>query len=90
MVTTPVRVISNSSFRNGTTTLKECLIKGPNTLVDLYENLIKFRGYQQGVVFDFTKAYNSIKTTMVERHVRRLWFHKQDTECWSQFGFNTV
>ena len=44
--TTPVRVISNSSFHNRTTTLNKCLIKGPNTLVDLYKNLIKFRGYE--------------------------------------------
>ena len=27
---------------------------------------------------------------MVERHVRRLWFHKLETETWFQFGFNTV
>ena len=38
--------------------LNECVVKGLNTLVDLYKNLIKFRGYKQGVVFNFTKAYN--------------------------------
>ena len=42
-------------------TLNKCLIKGPNTLADLYENLIKFRGYEQGIMYDFTKVYNSIK-----------------------------
>ena len=46
---TPIWAISNSSFHNGMNTLNECLIKGPNTLADLYENLIKFRGYKQGV-----------------------------------------
>ena len=40
---TPVRVMSHSSFHNGMTTLNECLIKGPNTLADMYENHIKFR-----------------------------------------------
>ena len=41
-------------------------------------------------MYNFTKAYNSIKTTMVERHVRRLWFHKSEKEPWTQYGFNTV
>ena len=58
--------------------------------VKSYENLIKFRGYKQGVVYDLTKAYNSIKTTLVERHVHRLWFHKSESEPWLQYGFNTV
>ena len=40
---TPVRVISNSSFCNGTTMLNEFLVKVLNTLADLY---------------DFTRAYN--------------------------------
>ena len=86
---TPVRVVSNS-FHNGTTTLNECLVKGPNTLADLYKNLIKFRGYEQGVMYDFTKPYNSIKTTFVERHVCRLWFHRSESEPWLQDSFNTV
>ena len=63
-VMTPVRVAFNSSFHNRTTTLNKCLIKGPNTIADLCENLTKFRGYKQGVMYDFTKAYNSIKTSM--------------------------
>ena len=69
MATTPVRAVSNSSFWNENTTLNECLVKGSNTLVDIYKNLIKFKGYKQGLIFDFTKAYNSIKITTVERHV---------------------
>ena len=83
---TPIWAISNSSFHNGMNTLNKCLIKGPNTLADLYENLIKFRGYEQGVVYDFTKVYNSIKTTMVERHIRRLWFCKSETEPWTRMA----
>ena len=40
--TTPVRLVSNSSFPNGDTTFNDCLVQGPNTLADIYENLIKF------------------------------------------------
>ena len=64
--------------------------QGSNTLVDLYKNLIKFRGYEQGVVYDFTKAYNAIKITLVEWHIRGLWFRKSEMEPWNQYGFNTV
>ena len=71
-LSTPIRLVSNSSFRNGSTNLNDTLVKGPNTLADLFSNLIKFRSYQLALVFDITKAYNSIKTGLVERHIRRM------------------
>ena len=74
-LSTPVRLVSNSSFNNGTTNLNNLTVKGPNTLADIFENLLKFRSYQIALVFDISKAYNSIRTGMVEKHLRRLWFH---------------
>ena len=61
-LSTPVRLVSNSSFRNGSTNLNDITVKGPNTLADVYDNLFKFRSYQAALVFNITKAYNSIKT----------------------------
>ncbi len=58
-LSTPVRLVSNSSFRNGATNLNDLMVKGPNSLADLYSNLLKFRSYQVTLVFDITKAYNS-------------------------------
>ena len=68
--TTPVRLVSDSSFKNGDTSLNDILIKGPNTLADIYNNLVKFRSYQ--VRYDLTKVYNSLLTGMIERHTRSL------------------
>ena len=73
-VTTPVRLVSNSSFPNGSTTLNDLLVKGPNTLNCLFSNLVRFRGYEIALVGDISKAYNSIKTGQVERHVRSFSF----------------
>ena len=88
---TPVRLVSNSSFRNGSTNLNDVTVKGPNTLADLFNNLFKFRSYQVTLVFDITKAYNSIKTRMVERHLQRFWFRENPaTDDWKIYGFNCV
>ena len=39
-LSTPVRLVSNSSFRNGSTNLNDLTVKGPNT--QIFDNLIKF------------------------------------------------
>merc|ERR1712115_518690 len=51
-VTTHVRLVSNSSFVNGSTTLNDLLVKGPNTLNYLFTNLVRFRGYEIALVGD--------------------------------------
>ena len=33
---TPVCLVSNSSFKNGSTNLNEITVKGPNTLANIY------------------------------------------------------
>ena len=55
-LSTPVHLISVSSFKNGSTNLNEITVKGPNTLADIYNNLFMFRSYQVALVFDITKA----------------------------------
>ena len=88
--TTPVRLVSNSSFANGSTTLNDLLVKGPNTLNCLFTNLVRFRRYEIALVGDISKAYNSIKTGEVERHVRRYWFRFTQNEPWKVYGANCV
>merc|ERR1712105_251437 len=41
-------------------------------------------------MYNFTKAYNSIKTPLVERQVCRLCFCQSESEPWLQYSFNTV
>ena len=84
--TTPIRLVSNSSFPNGSTALNDLLVKGPNTLNCLFTNLVRFRGYEVALVGDISKAYNSIKTGEVERHVRRYWFRFSQNEPWHFLG----
>ena len=71
--------------------MNDITIKGPNTLADIYNNLFKFRSYQVTLIFDITKAYNSIKTSLVERHLQRFWFRENpESDDWKIYGFNCV
>ena len=89
-ISTPIRLVSNSSFKNGKTNLNDICVKGPNTLADIFENILKFRSYQVALVFDITKAYNSIKTGIVEKNLRRFWFCQDPQDKWRMFGFECV
>ena len=85
-----MRLVSNSSFKNGTTNLNDLIVKGPHTLANIFENLFKFRSYQIALVFNISKAYNSIRTGMAEKHLRRLWFCINPQEDWKIYVFNCV
>ena len=89
-LSTPVCVVSNSTFKNGKTNLNDLTVKGPNTLADIYDNLIKFKSYKDALVYDITNAYNSIKTGLAERHLRRLWYRESPEQEWKIYGFNCV
>ena len=56
----------------------------------LITNLVRFKGYEVALVEDISKAYNSIKTEEVERHVRMYWFRFSQNEPWKVFGANCV
>ena len=90
-LSTLVRLVSINSFRNGSTNFNDITVKGPNTLADVYDNLFKFRRYQVALIFNITKAYNSIKTRLVEKHLRRFWFCINPlSEEWKTFVFNCI
>ena len=40
---TPVCLVPNKSFKNGSTNINNITVKGPNTLADILDNLLKFR-----------------------------------------------
>ena len=73
-LSTPICLVSNSSFKNGNTNLNDICVKGPNTLADIFENLLMFCSYQVALIFDITKAYNSIRTGIVKKNLRGFWF----------------
>ena len=80
-VTTPFRIVTNSSLRNGSTSLNGCLITGPNSLNSMFDIGIRFRCHEVGLTFDLSKAYNSLITGPVENNLRRLiWRFSPDEE----------
>ena len=90
--TTPLRIVTNSSLsdRNGNS-LNNILMKGPNSLSDQRDVLSRWRTYECAVSTDITKAYFSMRTGELERHVRRVvWRYGKSEEEWKHFGYNTV
>ena len=68
-LSTAVHLVSNNSIMKGSTNLNYISVKGPNIYANIYNNLFKFRSYQLALVFNISKAYNSIKTGLVEKHL---------------------
>ena len=89
-VTTPFRVVSNSSLKNGTYSLNECLVRGPNSLNSMLDISLRFRCHQTGLVFDLTKAYNRLKTGPVEKHLRRFVWRFSPDQDWTDFALDSV
>ena len=89
-VTTPLRIVTNSSLKNGVRSLNDCLPKGPNSLNSMFDIMVRFRCHETGLVMDLTKAYNSLKTGVVEKHLRRLIWRFSPDEPWQDFGFVVV
>ena len=88
--TTPLRIVTNSSLNNGGNSLNSCLIGGPNSLNPMLDIALRFRCYECGMVFDLTKAYNSLKTGPVEKHLRRFIWRFSPDEEWQDFAFDCV
>ena len=79
---TPVRIVVNPSMTYKKVSLNECLMKGPNSLNNLFGIQLRFRTYPVALVGDIHKYYHSIRTTEKEKHLRRiLWrFMKTDEQ----------
>ena len=91
--TTPLRVVTNTSLKNANAGLSpnECMQEGPNALASLLEVLIGFRMYEVALVYDMTKAYQSIATGELEKHVRRIvWRWGDVTAQWDVLAYNVV
>ena len=87
---TPLRVVTNSSKKNGQYSLNDLLPKGPNSLNDMLEVMVRFRAYQSAFVFDLSKAYNTMETHIEERHLRRFVWRWSEDSPWIDFGIDKV
>ena len=91
--TTPLRVVTNTSLKNVKAGLSpnECMQEGPNALASLLEVLLGFRMYEVALVYDMTKAYQSIATGEVEKNCRRIVWRWGDTSAvWQVLAYNVV
>ena len=52
--------------------------------------MLRFRNHECGMVFDLTKAYNSLKTGPIERHLRRFVWRFNEDHDWEDFAFDCV
>ena len=92
-VTTPLRLVTNSSLVDPSTglSLNSILAKGPMYLNDMWEMLVRFRHQEYGLSGDISKAYFQMHTGPVERHVRRvLWRDGKVGTPWRMYGFRVV
>ena len=71
---TPVRLVINSSLKFKGQSLNDKLIRGPNSLNNIFGIQLRFRTHTHGLVCDLRKMYHTIHTTEVEKHLRRVVF----------------
>lgn len=81
-VTTKLRVVFDAlSHEEGSPSLKNCLLKGPNLNPDLMSILIRFRLHEVAYMADIKKAFLQISLSERDRDtVTFLWFHSPPTE----------
>ena len=87
---TPIRVVHNSSLKNGAESLNSILPRGPSQLNDMLEVTLRFRTYEHCFGADLKKAYNTIHTGIVERNLRRFVWRFSEEEPWRTYGINKV
>ena len=87
---TPLRIVTNSAKKNGLYSINDLLPKGPNSLNDMLAVMVRFRNYDYVFVFDLAKAYNTMETTIVERHLRRFVWRWEEDGPWLVFGIDKV
>ena len=88
---TPVRIVVNSSLKYRGLSLNDILMKGPNSLNDLFGIQLRFRKYPHVLVGDMKKMYHTVRTTVLEKHLRRVKWRFLDTlEPFKTYGINRV
>ena len=74
--TTKLRIVFDGSAKSEADhfSLNDCLEKGPNLTLNIFDILVKFRTYPIGMVADIEKAFHQISITPEDRDMLRfLW-----------------
>ena len=93
-LSTPVRMVTNSSLKNKTCGFSpnQCMGKPPNALSSLLTVFLQWRTFLVALVLDLTKAYQSVRTPGdLERNVRRLvWRFGVTDAAWQIFRWQVM
>ena len=73
---TKVRIVSDSKMKNNMTgkSFNDLVKPVPNALSELLVVLLRWRSRPTALMYDLAKAYWSVGTTVVERHLRRFLY----------------
>ena len=89
---TKLRIVSHSALKNAHTgmSVNDCMFAGPNQLTDLQEVLLKFRGFEMGLLMDLSKAYQSLRTGEKEADLRLFLWRESPQEEWKTYSYVCV
>ncbi|XP_070403557.1 uncharacterized protein [Nothobranchius furzeri] len=89
-VTTPVRVVWNSSQRFEGVSLNELLMKGPDVLNQIRAVLLRFRDGKYAALGDVRKMYNSVWLEDREMHLHRFLWRESEEETLGEYAVTRV
>ena len=88
---TKVRIVSNSAMPNSRTgkSFNDLLRPVPNALNEIYDVTLQWRAHTVALMFDLSKAYQTIKTGLTERHLRRFLYKFKGQE-WKTYAYDAA
>lgn len=89
-VTTPVRLVWNSSQRFRGVSLNDLLMKGPDVLNQIRAVLLRFRGGVFAALGDIRKMYNSVWLEDREMHLHRFLWRDSNAEELGEYAITRV
>ena len=80
-MSTPCRIVFNSSARYLNQTLNDYWAKGPDMLNNLLAVLLRFRENKVAVAGDISKMYHTIAMSEQDQHTHRFLWRKMNEQC---------
>lgn len=90
LVTTPVRIVWNSSQKCKGISLNDLLLKGPDVLNPIRVVLLRFREGMRAALGDIKKMYNSVWLEEREMHLHRFLWRDSPGEEISEYAITRV
>nr|XP_061826459.1 uncharacterized protein LOC133612783 [Nerophis lumbriciformis] len=89
-VTTPVRIVWNSSQKCRGVSMNDLLMKGPDVLNQIRAVLLRFRSGAHAALGDIKKMYNSIWLKDQEVHLHRFLWRDAENEDLEEYAITRV